>query len=161
MAFVVVAAFLAASIPLAWLLLGLRLELLPMGLMVAPLYAATYFPTQVIALTGGPRRRWRLFMAIHELNTRGAQILAGTPSDSDLEWLANQSSAINLLREPESSDLVDLWQAKTSAALSSDGSAGAYDRDVVRSERIVALQDRLFADFRARKSRQRRDIRTR
>ena len=152
--FVIVATLICWAGCCAWLVVPFPMSAVVAAVLWAPLGIATLLPSQVIAITGGPRDAWLLAQALHEINVHGQLILAGDEvSDADAAWLRQRSSNLDSWRSPETSELIDIWQSKAADFLSSNDPDAFAERDNLRNERIVDLQDRLFGDFRAHSGR--------
>jgi hypothetical protein len=128
-----------------WLILGVPVWWsLPLWLPVTVIYV---FPSILVWATGGPLPRWGLVGAAREISARWSQIAASlTITDGDRAWLQARSSTLERWRTPETSELIDLYQAKIADVVQPiEGSVEDFDKRVAaRNARIDELTERYW-----------------
>ena len=112
-----------------------------------PVVFASLYPAQIVRLTGGPLLIVRLWAALQEMNDRSDQMTSVNEITAEDEaWMVDQSKRLDLLRSPETAELVDLWQAKIADRLRASDSPES-DAELARNDRIREAQDRLAKEL--------------
>ena len=140
------AVILAAPGPLSvWLVNGP--VWLPLALSL-PVFLAYPFPGLLVRATGGPLPQWGLAKASIEISARWNRMVAALEmTDEDRAWLRARSSGLERWRTPETSELIDLYQAKIADVLQPiEGNPEEFDKRVAaRNARIDELTERYWA----------------
>lgn len=141
------AVILAVPVPLAvWLVIGAP-AWFPLALFL-PVALAYPFPGLLVRATGGPLPLWGLAKASTELSVRWSRMAAALEmTDEDRAWLRSRSTGLERWRTPETSELIDLYQAKIADVLQPiEGSPEEFDKRVAaRNARIDELTERYWA----------------
>jgi hypothetical protein len=118
------------------------------GALLVPFLLVYLFPGRLISLTGGPTRLRRLWVALIAINNRWEILFHDDDTAaSDADWLVAQSAELDAFRTTDSSELVDLWQAKIADRLADGDPEGYAARCLMRNARIDELQSKVFSRF--------------
>lgn len=142
-----VAVILAVPVPLAIWLVTDGPAWFPLALFL-PVALVYPFPGLLVRATGGPLPRWGLAKASTELSVRWSRMVAALEmTDEDRAWLRSSSSGLERWRTPETSELIDLYQAKIADVLQPiEGNPEEFDKRVAaRNARIDELTERYWA----------------
>jgi hypothetical protein len=115
------------------------------AILVIPQILVSLLPGQLVRLTGGPHPLWQLAAISEEISARWDRIVsANEVTAADRVWFVNRSTSLERWRSAETSELVDLYQAKIADLLKPEEPDGFAALVSTRNSRIDELHEQIY-----------------